>query len=110
MNENKTINFPETEYNQIQEDLYRNGYCYTTRVSVEINKYEIGKTYKTPWGDYVKIDEKKRYMKLSDHPFYNELTGAQKKTIRSLSEDISKPYVVIKFSRGFPPAPTYSIE
>lgn len=93
------ITFPKEEYESIRKDLDRNGYCYTTRVSNEIGKYAIGSLYKTPWGETIIIDGIKNYQKISNHPFYNELSKSQIKLIAKYSEDIYKPFAVVKFSR-----------
>ena len=94
------ISFPKEEYQSIQKDLDRNGYCYTTRVSNEINKYKVGSSYETPWNEIIIIDNIKKYKKVSDHPFYNELTKAQIKLIYKYSEAINNPFAVLKFSRA----------
>ena len=93
------ITFPEQEYKSIQNYLNKLGYCYTTRVYKEIGKYKAGELYTAPWGDVLKIDEVKTYRKVSDRPFYDEMSDEEKDEIRKYSEDIGLPYEFIKFSK-----------
>ena len=96
-----TISFPEHEHKSIQEYLDKLGYCYTTRVYNEVGKYETGKLYKAPWGDILKIDEVNKYNKVSERPFYNEMSDEEKEEIYEYSEAMGLPYEFIKFSRGY---------
>jgi len=93
------ISFPEHEYESIQNYLNELGYCYTTRVYNEVGKYKIGELYNAPWGDILKIDEVKKYKKVSDRPFYVEMTDKEIEEIRKYSENMGLPYEFIKFSR-----------
>ena len=68
------ISFPEQEYASIQNYLNKLGYCYTTRLYKEIGKYKEGEVYTAPWGEVLRIDEVKTYRKVSDRPFYDEMT------------------------------------
>ena len=95
----KEIYFPEYEYESIQNYLNKLGYCYTTRVYKEIGKYKVGEIYIAPWGDILKIDEVKTYLKVSDRPFYDEMSDDEKREICKYSEDMGLPYEFIKFSR-----------
>lgn len=94
------ISFPEYEYMSIQNYLNKLGYCYTTRVYKEIGKYKVGELYVAPWGDVLKIDEVKTYWKVSDRPFYDEMSDDEKIEICKYSEDIGLPYEFIKFSKS----------
>lgn len=93
------MTFPEYEYDSVQNYLNRLGYCYTTRVYKEVGKYKADKLYIAPWGDMLKIEEVKEYQKVSDRPFYNEMSDEEKAEIRKYSEDMRLPYEFIKFSR-----------
>jgi len=97
---NEVINFPTHEHETVQKFLDELGYCYTTRMYKEIDKYRVGELYKAPWGDVMKIDEVTKYWKVSDRPFYDEMTDDEKEEIRKYSEDMGLPYEFIKFSRG----------
>ena len=94
------ISFPEHEYKSIQTYLNKLGYCYTTRVYKEVGKYKVGQSYTAPWGDILKIDEVTTYRKVSDRPFYDEMSDEEKAEIRKYSEDMGLPYEFIKFSRS----------
>jgi hypothetical protein len=94
------ISFPKNEYEVIKKFLDEHGYCYTTRVYKETNKYKDGELYKAPWGDVLKINEITKYRKLSEHPFYDKITKNQKKIILKYSEDMGLQYEWIKFSRN----------
>lgn len=96
----KEISFPEYEYGSIQNYLNKLGYCYTTRVYKEIGKYKPGELYTAPWGDLLKIDEVKTYRKVSERPFYDEMTDDERTEIRKYSEDMGLPYEFIKFSKA----------
>ena len=88
------ISFPEHEYESIQNYLDKLGYCYTTRIYKEIGKYKVGELYTAPWG------EVKTYQKVSERPFYDEMTDDEKIEIRKYSEDMGLPYEFIKFSKS----------
>lgn len=47
----------------------------------------------------MKIDEVKTYRKVSERPFYDEMSNDEKAEIRRYSEDIGLPYEFIKFSK-----------
>ena len=96
----EAISFPEHEYASVQDYLNRLGYCYTTRVYHEVGKYQVGELYAAPWGDVLQIDEVKTYWKVSDRPFYDEMSDDEKAEIRQYSEDIGLPYEFIRFSRS----------
>ena len=66
----------------------------------EIEKYKVGELYTAPWGEVLKIDEVKTYRKVSDRPFYDEMTEDEKAEIRKYSEDMELPYEFIKFSKS----------
>jgi hypothetical protein len=93
------ISFPEHEHEGVQNFLNKFGFCYTTRVYKEVGKYKAGELFKAPWGDILKIDEVKEYWRVSDRPYYNEMTDDEKKEIREYSEDMGLPYEWIKFSK-----------
>ena len=94
------ITFPENEYKSIQKYLNELGYCYTTRVYKALGKYKVGELYAAPWGDILKIDEVKTYRKVSDRPFYEEMSDDEKAEIRKYSEDMGLPYEFIRFSKN----------
>ena len=48
----------------------------------------------------MKIDEIRIYWKVSDRPFYDEMSDDEKIEIRKYSEDIGLPYEFIKFSKS----------
>ena len=94
------ISFPEHEYESIQNYLSKQGFCYTTRVYKEIGKYKVGERYIAPWGDVLKIDEVRTFWKVSDRPFYDEMSDAEKTEICHYSEEIGLPYEFIRFSKS----------
>ena len=75
-------------------------YCYTTRVYKEVGKYKIGESYLAPWGETLRIDDIQTYRKVSDRPFYDEMSDAEKEEIRKYSEDMGLPYEFIRFSQS----------
>lgn len=91
------MTFPEEEHESIRGFLRDKGFCYTTRVFKEVDKYEVGKKYNTNFGSIVEILEVKRFKKLIDHLYYDDLTEEQRKQIAEYSEAIGKEYEVIKF-------------
>ena len=94
------ITFPEHEYESVQNWLNKQGYCYTTRVYKEVGKYKIGESYLAPWGETLRIDDIQTYRKVSDRPFYDEMSDAEKEEIRKYSEDMGLPYEFIRFSKS----------
>ncbi len=71
-----TINFPKNEYQNIITRLNNNQIIYTTRISNEVNKYELNEIYDSPFGK-LKVIELKHFFLLKDHPFLDELTRDQ---------------------------------
>ena len=94
------ISFPEQEYGTIQEWLSKQGFCYTTRVYKEVGKYKVGECYLAPWGDLLNIDEVQTYWKVSDRPFYDEMSEDEKKEVRKYTEDMGLSYEFIRFSKA----------
>ena len=94
------ISFPKSEHKSIKNRLNTLGYCYTTRVSEEVGKYKVGGLYVAPWGDVLKIDEVRKYRKVRERPFYDEMSEDEKTKIRKYSEDIGLPFEFIKFSKA----------
>ncbi len=77
---NNIISFPESEYNAYKERIDKNLIIYTTRVSLEVNKYKLGCIYDSCFGS-LKVVYFKHFEKLEDHPFYDELTEEQRNEI-----------------------------
>lgn len=96
----KEITFPEHEYGSVQEWLDRQGFCYTTRVYREVGKYKAGESYLAPWGDVLRIDEVQVFTKVSDRPFFDEMSDGEKAEIFQYSEKLGLPYEFIRFSRS----------
>jgi len=48
----------------------------------------------------LKIEEIITYQKVSERPFYDEMSDEEKEEIRKYSEDMGMPYEFIKFSRN----------
>lgn len=96
----KKITFPEHEYDAVQKWLDKQGFCYTTRVYKEAGKYKVGESYLAPWGDVLRIDEVQTYTKVSDRPFFDEMSEEEKDEILKYSENIGLPYEFIRFSRS----------
>ena len=95
----KIITFPEHEYDTVQKQLNKQGFCYTTRVFKEVGKYKIGELYLAPWGDVLRIDDIQTFCKVSDRPFYDEMSEEEKDEIHHYSENMGLPYEFIRFSR-----------
>ena len=93
------MTFPVHEYESVQKYLNNLGYCYTTRVYKEMGKYRPGKIYMAPWGDLLRIEEVNIYQRISDRPFYSEMSEEEKAEISRYSEDMGLPYEFIRFSR-----------
>lgn len=85
------IDFPIEEYSVLQKQFETYGFAYTTRVSNEYNKYIVGNILETPWNRRVRVSEIKKFKKINDHPFINELTEKQIKEIEEWDD-----YEVIK--------------
>ena len=96
----KKITFPEHEYESVQKWLNKQGFCYTTRVYKEVGKYKAGESYLAPWGDILRIDDVQTFSKVSDRPFFDEMSGEEKDEILKYSEDIGLPYEFIRFSKS----------
>jgi hypothetical protein len=86
---------PKNISSEKEIDLYEKGII----LENEIVEAKADKLYIAPWGDMLKIEEVKEYQKVSDRPFYNEMSDEEKAEIRKYSEDMRLPYEFIKFSR-----------
>lgn len=71
-----TITFPKNEYKDLLTRLNNNQIIYTTRISNEVNKYQLNEIYDSPFGK-LKVVELHHFLLLKDHPFLNELTNEQ---------------------------------
>ena len=96
----KKITFPEHEYDAVQKWLDKQGFCYTTRVYKEAGKYKVGESYLAPWGDVLKIDDVQTFSRVSDRPFFDEMSEEEKDEILKYSENMGLPYEFIRFSRA----------
>ena len=96
----RKITFPEREYDSVQKWLDKQGFCYTTRVYKEVGKYKVGESYLAPWGDILRIDDVQLLSKVSDRPFYDEMSEEEKDEIFKYSENMGLPYEFIRFSRS----------
>lgn len=95
--EHNMMTFPQNEHSAIITRLNQGKTCYTTRVYKELGRYREGLKYITPWNQTIIVIQIQRFYKIVDHPFYNELTHAQRKEICQYSEKIDEPYELIAF-------------
>lgn len=91
------MTFPENEYSSIINRLNQGKLCYTTRVYKELGIYKEGVEYNTPWNQTIVVIQIQQFNKITDHPFYKELTPAQREEIYQYSEKIGKCYELITF-------------
>lgn len=75
---NKSISFPKEEI----DSLKGKDYLYTTRVSDDFDKYSLGDSVNTPWGDKYTVTSEDIYDDVKKHKFYKELTPKQKKLLK----------------------------
>jgi len=83
----KYISFPKNEYASYLNRLKDNKVIYTTRVSNEVNKYHFGEKYNSEFG-VLKVISLKHFSKLSDHPFYSELSNEQLQEIETYIDEL----------------------
>ena len=95
--EQNTMTFPEEEYSSIIDRLNQGKPCCTTRVFRELGRYREGVEYNTPWNQTIVVTQIQQFNKIADHPFYDELTPAQREEIYQYSEKVNKPYELIAF-------------
>ena len=74
----KSISFPKEEI----DSLKGKDYLYTTRVSDDFDKYSLGDSVNTPWGDKYTVTSEDIYDDVKKHKFYKELTPKQKKLLK----------------------------
>ena len=86
-----TIDFPPEEHEALKKQFETYGFAYTTRVSTEVDKYEVGHILETPWGRRVRVSEIIKCNSIDDHPYCDELNEKQKEEIASYG-----PYHYIK--------------
>ena len=91
------MTFPKNEYSSIIARLNHGRICYTTRVFKELDKYKSGVKYNTPWNQTIIVLQIQRFNIIADHPFYKELTPAQREEIYQYSEKVGEPYELISF-------------
>ncbi|HCC21859.1 hypothetical protein A2480_02170 [Candidatus Uhrbacteria bacterium RIFOXYC2_FULL_47_19] len=85
------IDFPPEEHASIQQQLEHFGFAYTTRVSDEAKKYEVGYVLDTPLNRRVRVSQIDIFKDIKEHPYLNELTDDWIKKILTFRE-----YAVIK--------------
>lgn len=94
----ETINFPESEYESLLNRLNNNQIIYTTRVSREVNKYQLNNTYESPFGP-LKVVYLKHFLQLIQHPFLSQLTKEQILAILQYTTNNHIGYDVIGLQR-----------
>lgn len=72
-----SITFPEEEIPTISKQ----DRIITTRVSDDYNKYKSGDVVEAPWGASYTVNSRINLDRLEEHPYYNELTDAQKELL-----------------------------
>jgi len=87
------ISFPRNEWPAIRRRLAATGWFYTTRVSRELGLYRKDRRYLAPWRQVLRVESIRRLRNLADHPFFDQLTTAQKRLISKFGT-----YEVIKLS------------
>ena len=75
------ISFPAEEQDIVRKTLEAKGRVLTTRCSRECGKYQLGESYITPWGTKVVVAAVGIYSNIEDHPYFEELTDQQRKTL-----------------------------
>jgi hypothetical protein len=95
--EHDIMTFPVEEHSSITARLNQGKICYTTRVFKELNKYKEDMKYNTTWNQTIIVIKIQRFNKIADHPFYDELTSAQREEIYQYSEKVGQPYEFISF-------------
>ena len=75
------ISFPRDEFYTLQKRLRKFLPIVTTRVDKEQGKYKAGDVIGSDFGP-LKVREVKTFNDLSEHPYFGELTDAQKREIR----------------------------
>jgi hypothetical protein len=86
--ESMVIGFPVSEHQSLKDRLSQEKSIFTTRISDEYDKYEVGQQLITPWGDEVAVMSIMKLDDLKSHPFYGELTDAQKSELRGHKFDL----------------------
>lgn len=81
MNESPKIDFPQEEHEPLMQQFDHFGFAYTTRVSEEVGKYEVGNILETPWGRRVRVSEIQEHSGIDSHPFLEQLTDKQRESI-----------------------------
>lgn len=76
------MSFPQREWKNISDKLDKTGSCSSVRSCLELDKYKKGETYKTPWGDTIKITKVTRYKKAEDIPTWNLMDEKMKNSVR----------------------------
>lgn len=66
----------------LKNDLETKGFSSSTRCCKELDKYKVGKIFKTPWGDLVKITKVTRYTKLEEIPTWKYFDKGMKISAR----------------------------
>lgn len=84
------IDFPKEEHNALWARLARPAPIYTTRISKERGKYRLNQELMTPWGTPVKVTEIKHLQDVKNHPFFDELTKAERAKINQLRYEVIK--------------------
>lgn len=79
---NKSIDFPEEEYDDVSKRLEDGKIVWTVRVDKEYKKFNKGDVLNTPWEYKVKVKDSKLIDNIKDYEHYDELTNEQKNELK----------------------------
>jgi len=96
------INFPVGEHSALKKRLAAGKPTFTTRISAEKGKHNVGQRFDTPWGDRVEVMKVQTGSSLDDHPFRDELTPAQQRLISGKPFDLVQLKKVAEVAPGIP--------
>jgi hypothetical protein len=86
------MTFPVEEWAALRQRLNEGKPIFTTRISMERERYREGQQVASPLG-VLFVDEVRQYANLDEHPFLSELTPAQIRIIQRAGA-----FAVIKLS------------
>ncbi len=76
------IDFPKNEISDIRKRLKEGKRVFTTRIDREQGLYREGQRWRAPWGSWLEVVDVRPYTRLTDHPYYDQLTEFQRDIIR----------------------------
>ncbi len=93
------ITFPIREHQNIKNELNKGNTVSTVRLCNEYNKYKKGQTYKTQWGDIIRITSVRKFTNPQQIPTWNSMDTIMKTEIIKWSNRCDNKIDWVRFKK-----------